>query len=187
MRAAKQLVSKAIAGHDAVFGDFVRCAVSNQIHIDVAAPILDADNHPIAVLILRTDPEQYLYPLIRSWPTPSRGAEPQLIGKDGDCALFLEPDRRYPGPTLTLRIPLSRGDVLATRAALGQTGEFEGPDSFGVEVLADILPVQESPWFMVAKIDRDEIFAGARQLGRYDFSLHGSLHSPNRPPGCLYF
>ena len=164
---AKQLVAQAISSRDAVFGDLFRCPTCNQVHLDVAAPILDPDKRPVAVLILRTDPEQFLYPFVQSWPTPSRSAETLLVRRDGDDVLFLNKLRHRPDPALTLRIPLSRSDIPAVRAALGKTGAFEGRDNRGVEVLAEILPVPGSPWFMVAKVDADEILAEARYRGRF--------------------
>ena len=45
---------------------------------------------------------------------------------------------------------------------LGKQGKFEGKDYRDVEVLADLLPIPGSPWFMVAKVDAEEIFAEAR-------------------------
>ena len=79
---AKQLVAQVVSSRDAVFGDLFRCPTCNQVHLDVAAPILDADKRPVAVLILRSDPEQYLYPLIQSWPTPS-GRRRDAAGASG--------------------------------------------------------------------------------------------------------
>ena len=164
---AKRLVAQATASRDAVFGDLFRCPTCNEVHLDVAAPILDADKRPAAVLILRSDPEQYLYPLIQLWPTPSRSAETLLVRRDAEDVLFLNKLRHRSDPPLTLRIPLSRADVPAVRAALGHSGAFEGRDNRGVEVLAEILPVPGSPWSMVAKVDADEILAEARYRGRF--------------------
>jgi len=162
---AKQLVAEATSSREVVFGDFFRCPACNEVHLDVAAPILDATDRPAAVLILRTDPEQYLYPLIQSWPTPSPSAETLLVRKEGDDVLFLNKVRHRPEPALALREPLSAADVPAVRAALGETDDFEGRDYRGVEVLADIRPVPGSPWFMVAKVDASEIFAEAHYRG----------------------
>ena len=163
---AQQLIAQAVSSRDAVFGDCSRCPTCNQVHLDVAAPILDPDNRPVAVLILRSDAEQS-YPFVQSWPTPSRSAETLLVRRDGDDALFLNTLRHQPEPALSVRIPLSRSDTPAVRAALGQTGAFEGRDYRGVEVLVEILQVPGSPWFMVAKVDTDEIFAEARHRGQY--------------------
>ena len=163
---ANQLVSQAISSRDPVFGDLFRCPTCKKIYLAVAAAILDPEKRPTAVLILRTDAEQFLYPFVQSWPTPSRSAETLLVRRDGDDVLFLNKLRHRPDPALTLRIPLSRSDSLCVQAALGKTGTFEGRDNRGVKVLAEILPVPGSPWFMVAKVDADEILAEARYRGQ---------------------
>ncbi|MEW5725396.1 MAG: cache domain-containing protein, partial [Thermodesulfobacteriota bacterium] len=122
----KDLIAQAVSSREAVFGDVFRCETHHVIHLDLAAPVLGEADRPLAVLVLRSDPEQYLFPLIQSWPTPSRSAETLLIRKDGDGILFLNRLRHRPDPPLTLRIPLSQADLPAARAALGETGEVEG-------------------------------------------------------------
>ncbi len=162
----QQLAGQAVASGQIVFGDFFRSPDSNQIYLDVAAPILDENRRPVAVLVLRVDPEQYLYPLIQTWPTPSQSAETLLLRRDGEDVLFLNALRHIADPALTLRIPLTRTEVPAVQAVLGRTGEFQGRDYRGVEVLAEIQPVPGTPWFMIAKVDTGEILAEARYRGQ---------------------
>ncbi|MFH0787084.1 MAG: PAS domain S-box protein [Pseudomonadota bacterium] len=162
----RKLVAETVSAHGVVFGDFFRCPICQQVHLDVAAPILDQAGKILAVLILRTDPEIYLYPLIQSWPTASKSAEILLIRKDGNEILFLNVLRHRAGPALTLRFPGSFSDLPAVQAGMGKTGLFEGLDYRQVKVLADLRPVPGSPWFMVAKVDRDEILAEAAQRAR---------------------
>ena len=116
----KQLIARAISSHDAVFGDLYRCPIWKQVQLDIAAPLLDPNNSPVAVLVVKIDAEQFLYPFVQSWPTPSRSAETLLVLRDGSDVLFLNKLRHRPDPPLTLRIPLSRTDVPAVRAALGE-------------------------------------------------------------------
>ncbi len=164
---ARQLVADALAARAPVFGDFFRCPVDQKVHLDVAAPVLDLTSRPIAVLILRSDPEKYLFPLIQSWPTPSRTAETLLVRREGDEVVFLNSLRHTTAPALTLRIPLTRTEMPAVQAVLGRTGEFEGKDYRGAKVLADFQHVPGSPWFMVAKMDAEEILAEAHYRGRF--------------------
>ncbi len=161
----RQVAAQAISSGTALYGDLFVAANSKKLRLDVAAPILDAENHLAAALVLLVDPEQYLYPLIQSWPTPSQTAETLLVRKEGEDVLFLNQLRHRPEAALSLRIPLSSGDVPAVRAALGDAGQYEGPDYRGVQVLADIRSVPDSPWFMVAKVDASEILAEARYRG----------------------
>jgi PAS domain S-box-containing protein len=51
------------------------------------------------------------------------------------------------------------------QAILGKEGIFRGTDYRGVDVLADLHHIPESPWFMVAKVDASEILAEARYRG----------------------
>jgi signal transduction histidine kinase/CheY-like chemotaxis protein len=63
---------------------------------------------------------------------------------------------------LTLREPLTLTSLPAVQAVLGKRGRFEGIDYRGVAVAAELLPIPDSPWFMVAKVDAEEIYAEAR-------------------------
>ena len=48
------------------------------------------------------------------------------------------------------------------QAVLGKKGIYEGKDYRGVPVLSDLCAIPSSPWFIVAKVDSEEIFAEAR-------------------------
>ena len=165
LESAKKLISAALAAQDAVFGDFFRCAACSEVHVDVAAAIRDTNQRPVAVLILRVNPENELYPLIQSWPLPSATAETLLVRKEGAEVVFLNRLRHHTAPPLTLRIPLSNMDVPAVAAAQGLTGRFDGRDYRGEKVLADVRPVPASPWFIVAKVDQRELLAATRYHG----------------------
>ncbi len=138
-----------------------------HIHLDLLAPILSRGPHrePLAVLFIRIDPVRFLYPLIQTWPTPSDTAETLLVRREGDEVLFLNELRHRAGTALTLRLPLS-DDLPAGRAARGFTGVMEGRDYRGVPVLAAVLPIPESSWRIVAKVDAEEVFAPLRQRAR---------------------
>lgn len=162
----KQLIARTVSAREAVLGDFFRCSSCKHVHHDVAAPILDQTGKPLAILIVRTDPENYLYPLIQSWPTPSKSAETLLVRKEAKEILFLNVLRHRTDPALTLRLPLSRTEVPAVQAVAGKTGLFEGMDYRRIRVLADLQTIPNTPWSVVAKIDRDEILSEAAERAR---------------------
>ena len=167
----RALLAQAVAARDAVFGEPFRCTTCNHLHLDVAAPILDDQDRPVAVVILRSDPENVLFPLVQSWPTASPTAETLLVRKDGDDVLLLNVLRHRKDPALTIRFPLSRTEVPAVQAAMGRTGVFEGRDYRGIPVVAELLPVNGSSWFMVSKIDEEEIFAEVHSKARVVLAL----------------
>jgi len=161
----QKLVAQAVAMRTVQFGDFIRLPHDNQIFLDVAAPILDAAQRPVAVLLLRSDPNQQLYPLIQSWPLPSKSAETLLIRRDNTNVVYLNGLRNSLAPALTLRVPVINTNVPAVAGALGRIGVFSGEDYRGVPVESDIRPVPGSPWVMVAKVDTREILAEADYRG----------------------
>jgi hypothetical protein len=159
------LVERAAAQREAVLGELFRRTTSNELSLNVAAPILDEQNRPVAVVLIRMDPEALLFPLIRSWPNASPSAETMMVLRDGAEALVLSPVRHRDDPPMTIRFPLTDTNVVAVQAALGRFGGFEGIDYRGVEVLAEIRPVADSNWVLVAKLDRDEICVELRDRG----------------------
>ena len=103
-------------------------------------------------------PPWYFYPFIKSWPTPSKSAETILVRKDGDYVLFLNELRHAKDTALKLRFKLDQLEIPAVRVVLGYKDIFEGVDYRGIDVLSDIRPVSGTPWFMIAKVDKYEIF-----------------------------
>jgi two-component system, cell cycle sensor histidine kinase and response regulator CckA len=156
----RDIVEEALATRSAILSDLYRTPQGSVMLIG-AAPFPDSAGQPFAMLVLRSNAESVLYPSIQTWPTPSRTAETVLVRKDGDGVLFLNELRHRPNSALSLREPLARHDSAFVQAVLGKMGMFLGTDYRGVEVLADLRPIPDSPWFMVAKVDTSEILAEA--------------------------
>ena len=136
-----------------------------QPHLSTITPVFssaESPAQPVGAVILKLDVEQFLYPLIQSWPTPSRTAETLLVRRDGDSVLFLNELRHQTNTALKLRLPLTKTDVPAVKAVLGQRGVVHGTDYRGVEVVSVLKAIPGSPWFMVAKMDAAEVFAAWR-------------------------
>ncbi len=142
----------------AVLSNFYRCP-KGVVHLDTVAPVFDGRGRLLRYVILRSNAEKILFPLIQSWPTPSATAETLLVKRVGEEVLYLNELRHRSGTALSFSIPLTRTDLPAVQAVLGRTRIFDGRDYRGVEVLADLRPIQGTPWFMVAKIDIAEILA----------------------------
>jgi PAS domain S-box-containing protein len=151
--------NKALRERRTFFSDFYFCPTHDIIHFDIFAPVLNNRNIPVAVLVLRVNPYDYLYPLIQSWPTSSKSAETLVIRKDGDSVLYVNELRHISNTALKLRIPLTSIETPSVQAVLGQVGICEGLDYRGMKVLADRRPIPGSPWFMIAKVDQREIFS----------------------------
>jgi two-component system, cell cycle sensor histidine kinase and response regulator CckA len=154
----------AAAGHEPVWTPLHIGPAYPFPHVSVVAPLFAGPEspEPLGALVLVCDAAHFLYPLIQSWPTPSQSAETLLVRRDGEDVIFLNELRHQKDTALKLRVPLSRVDLPAAMAAQGRKGIVEGRDYRGVEVVAALLPIPGSPWFLVAKEDADEAFADWR-------------------------
>lgn len=134
------------------------CPTHNQNHLDFISPVIH-ENKLIAFFICRTNTATFLNPLIQSWPTNSKTGETLLVTVEHDSVVFLNQLRHVKNIPLKMKISLKNKDIAAVRAALGENGIFEGNDYSGVKVLSDIIKVRNTNWFMIAKVDIDELYA----------------------------
>lgn len=158
----KNNIAQIQQGDKPAFLDFHRETQSGSITLSVLAPIFDK-KRLVGVVAMVIDPEVYLFPMIRSWPTPSETAETLLVHKEGSEVVFLNELKFQKGTALNLRFPLSRDDLPAARAVRGENLVMEGIDYRGVPVVAALRTVPDSPWFMVARMDKEEIYAPLRE------------------------
>lgn len=160
------LIEKALKAQKVSFTDLHREEDTGHIHLSFTIPILMTEARSISaigVLLLEIDPYQFLYPLIQSWPTPSPTAETLLVRREGNEVVFLNELRHKKDTALSLRFPITQKTLPATMAALGKEGIMEGIDYRGVPVIAALRTIPHSPWFIVSKIDKEEVFAPVRK------------------------
>ena len=147
-----------------LFIDLYRSSTDQEINCALLVPVLAEEGRTtVGVLVLLIDPEEFLYPLIQSWPTPSHTAETLLVRKEGNEVVFLNELRHRKNTALLLRLPLDENQTLAATQAFTQEGVVEAVDYRGIPILAALKAVPDSPWFLVAKVDMDEIFAPIRE------------------------
>ena len=138
---------------------------SGVIHLDYLAPLQHPDTGKgNAAILLHVRVDDFLFPLIQRWPTPSVSAETMLVRRDGDQVLYLNELRHQHHTALTLRSPLALDTPSATAVRLGQALHIQTLDRRGIPVLAASHPVKGTPWFVVAKIDQDEVMAPLKRL-----------------------
>ena len=145
------------------FLDFHRDTPDGKIHLALLVPLYDDNDRPLSVLVLRIDPGVYLYPYIKKWPIPSRSSETLICRREGDSVLFLNELKFYENAPLRLKIPVTQTRTPAVQAVLGFHGVMEGLDYRNVPVIASVLAVPGSPWFLVARTDTEEVYGPLKQ------------------------
>ncbi len=177
---AQGFAQEALHSNQVVISELHPSRYTGAIHFDLAIPLsvptVAGDSArgevpqlpaaPIAVVDFEVDPSRFLYPLIQKWPTPSPTAETLLVRVEDGQVLFLNELRHRPNTALRLRIPLTQTNTPAVQAVLGREGIVQGDDYRGVVVFAVIRKVPNSSWYLVAKMDREEVLAPLRTRSR---------------------
>lgn len=155
------LAALAMKTGTAILSDLHRNA-ANTIHLDLCVPISWPEKAaPLGALLIQIDPFQSLYPLVESWPTPSRTAETLLVRRVGNEVQYLNELRHRKGTALSFRLPIERTVlpvVVPGPHAIGESNDYRG-----VPVVAATRLVSGSSWILVAKMDREEIYRSLRQ------------------------
>ncbi len=146
--------------------DFSPSAVpKSRSELSIAVAVKDDSGGgapPVAIVLLNIDPEATLFPTLTAWPAPNRSAETRLVERQGDAVKVLfGPHFGAQGDEL---IPSTQTARPAVQAIFGGKRIIEGTDRRGVEVLAVAQAIQDTPWVMIAKIDRDEVLGDLRKL-----------------------
>ncbi len=156
-------ITQALGSGRVLTSDLYYCPEAKRPHMDFVAPIIYKDKRTGA-LILRVNPSRFFYPLIQNWPTPSRTSETLLVRLEGDSVLFLNNVRHRENTALKMKEPLTNTKLPAVMAVTGRTGTVEGYDYRGKPVLAALRRISGTSWFMVSKVDADEVYAPLKRL-----------------------
>ena len=142
--------------------------VNGRLHIDFVVGFAALGTQPGPLMVLHSDPTAYLFPLLQTWPAPSSSAETLLVRRDGEDVLYLNDLRHHSDAAARFRLPLATprllgAKVLRNEAASGRV--IDGEDYRVVPALGVAHPVPGTDWFLIAKMDRAELFAEAWRDG----------------------
>lgn len=168
-------VQNAVKQGAAVIGQLQEREERGKLHLDVVVPVYApsggdplatpaaGEKAPMAVLLLRIDPEQALFPLVRQWPMPTKTGEVFLFRKEDEKIVYLTDMQDQPEGSPRLRFPLSSPDLPSAIALRTNQHRIEGIDYRGKQVQALVRRIPDSPWLLEAKVDQSEIYAPLRQ------------------------
>ncbi|MGE5810284.1 MAG: PAS domain S-box protein, partial [Ignavibacteria bacterium] len=166
----KVLWQQSIRSKEIVLAGFYKNPHTNEITLSNFIPLFhpEIDNGNVfGVMELRIDPKKIFYPLVNVAPIKSQTAETFLVSPDGDSITFLNELRFKKNSALSFKLPISLKNLPAAMAIKGKRGIYEGVDYKNAEVLAHLDQIPESQWFIVSKIDIDEIYAPIRESAAY--------------------
>ena len=131
----------------------------SSIYLDVSAPFF-IDDELIGGVILRIDPDDFLFPEVNNWPVISRTTESLLLSVVENTVVFLNNFRFKDKTALKYKIKINEENeyITSVKAAKGLRGLSEGIDYKNSRTINDIRQIEGSPWILINKIDVDEIY-----------------------------
>lgn len=140
---------------------------TGAVHLDYVVPLVRVGVSP-PLVVLRNDPDAWLFRTLQTWPMPSASGETLLFRRDGDQVLFLNELRHNKASSLQMREPLSNRKLLASQVLSGKArpGDLlEGVDYRGVPVVGVVQPISGTDWYLIAKMDKAELHEQAELTG----------------------
>ncbi len=162
-------IKNAITKKQIVISDFKK--YNNIIYLDIYVPLINENNYNALVVIFRIDPYKVLYPLIQDWPIPSTTSETFLIRRDNDSILYLNELRHKKNSAMNFKLSMEEKELTANLAINGKRGIVESKDYRNKNVLAYIIEIPERRWFLISKIDIDEIMLPLEKIKIYTFLI----------------
>ncbi|TAN47353.1 MAG: PAS domain S-box protein [Rhodospirillales bacterium] len=181
----RQLIETGDSGYDVHFltPDMLKTALTQEeplmidlhqhgdakgtINLAFLVPARDAANPkgaPAGFYLFSIDARTEFYPMLSSWPRRSQSGEVFIVRKEGDVIRAVSELRHRENSAMTFSLPLSYSHLPAAQAFLRGPGIYAGRDYRGVEVMTAARAVEGTPWMLLAKIDRDEVFADHNRL-----------------------
>ncbi len=122
--------------------------------IDVVVPLAATGQPTRGAVVLRIDPQSFLFPALVEWPVPTTTGSSLIVRPVNGELVSLRGQTLSPAHRNTLAVRALRGDIPMDAAA-------EGYDIDGKEVLGVVSPIAGSNWSLVTRVDLSEIRSDA--------------------------
>lgn len=107
------------------------------------------------MLVVFVGPTEIIFPILGDWTHQTLSGECLLVGMLEDQVRVISPLRNAEAA----RLDLGQKELTSVMAVDGVSGVVEGRDYRGSQVMAYVGKIPDTPWWLVAKKDRDEIVA----------------------------
>ncbi|KUO60788.1 hypothetical protein APF79_04720 [bacterium BRH_c32] len=133
--------------------------INDSLKIDFISPIRSSlTKKIIAVFIFRFDPNKHLFPIITSWPSSSSTSEIYMARREKDSVVVLNQLRFSNKKPLEYKYSLNDKKSAIVRGVKGEVGLTDAIDYAGNEVFAYVGKVPITNWYLISKINKDELF-----------------------------
>ena len=165
-KTVRDAVAAAQATSSSIYG---RAGTEIPQRLDIVVPYLKTGRPAHGAMVLRIDPRRSLFPMLANWPVPSRTAEAVLWDRVDGRVVNISEVQRQAGSLGLVSEPLATSTLPIARAMRGELRSdvaWQVVDYRRTPVLWVARPVPGTDWWLVAKMDMEEVDAPAWQRAR---------------------
>ncbi len=153
----KDSLNAALKDNRIVNSDFYIDKNLNKPCLDIYIPISLSNRRKVAI-VLKVDPYKILFPSVSSWYIDASSGESLIVTASSDSIYYFTPLKFYHNTAQILKKPLTDFDLPAAKVINGARGVVSAKDYRGTDVLADVHRFENTPWYLVTKMDLSEIY-----------------------------
>lgn len=157
---ARTTFAKVVKEKKIILTDIHSSEVTTGTHLDLFAPLFipaEKDTQLVGIVHLRIKPDNTLFPLLQSWPTESPTSETFLFRPEGDSIVYLSALRQKKNESSVFKLSINDSLLITAQFARGAEDVYEGVNYNGVRVHAYGKKIPNTPWYMAAMINEDEV------------------------------
>lgn len=158
---SKILFDQSLSTGKCVFSGFITGNLGKKIYMNYYVPIFlekEINEKPIAVIILRIDPNKYFYPIIQADLQIDSNLDFVLARNEGDYFLYLNKISEADSSYLSLKLPPSDKYKHLQNAKKGIDDIVYSTDYKDNTVLTSVNSISDSPWTLITKIDSVNVY-----------------------------
>jgi PAS domain S-box-containing protein len=122
---------------------------------------------PAGVLVARADPDRHLFGMLTGTRSMTPPVSFTLARRQGRGVTILLPPGERTGPSAAgFEYPIDAPASSTVQVAGGRQGVFNAVDLRGVTVLATGRAIANTPWYLVARQERQAVLAPLQRIGR---------------------
>ncbi|WP_082601260.1 PAS domain-containing hybrid sensor histidine kinase/response regulator [Ferrovum sp. JA12] len=149
----------------------------NNIHLDwyIALDCQNKQNHQTYLLVLRTHPVSYLYPILNQWPYEKSLGETFLVRKNKDKVEFGSNLKGVKNKAILFNLPINRDTVSAkiAREEINPTEDDNiGINYMGNQVIYSYTEIPDTNWYLITEIPTSEALAGINNTLRIIYLIN---------------
>lgn len=151
-------VIRSVSSRSAIATDIFRCAMHDRLQINFIAPIFDQTESIIAVIVFQIDPYRILSPILKQWSTRMKTAETIMACGAHNEPVVLERIQHSNSNDPEEKLFLNHRRSVIAKALVGKHGLMDIKNYQNKDVLAYVSPVVGTSWFVIAKLEKSEMF-----------------------------